>query len=182
MAETRVVNLRREPFDVYIGRAGRGQDGYFGNPFRREDPRCLEKFEDYFRERVDRDPEFNRRVSELRGLTLGCFCKPGKCHGDILAAWADSSGAEQPPEPALCACGNPAKYLCDAPRPFTKAEMLARFKAGEKINGHAATCDAPLCDSCREPPGMIASCGRGRGCLVDSIDRCRKCAVKAALA
>ena len=32
--QTVVVNIKKEPFDVYIGRAGRGQDGYFGNPFR----------------------------------------------------------------------------------------------------------------------------------------------------
>ena len=31
---TRVVNIREEDYDVYIGRAGRGMDGYFGNPFR----------------------------------------------------------------------------------------------------------------------------------------------------
>lgn len=30
---TRAVNLRHEPYDVYIGRAGHGQGGYFGNPF-----------------------------------------------------------------------------------------------------------------------------------------------------
>jgi hypothetical protein len=31
--QTVVVNIHK-PFDVYIGRTGRGQDGYFGNPFR----------------------------------------------------------------------------------------------------------------------------------------------------
>ncbi len=31
---TRVVNIRKKAYDVYIGRAGKGQDGYFGNPFR----------------------------------------------------------------------------------------------------------------------------------------------------
>jgi hypothetical protein len=31
--QTVVVNIKMERFDVYIGRAGRGQDGYFGNPF-----------------------------------------------------------------------------------------------------------------------------------------------------
>lgn len=84
----------------------------------------------------------------------------------------------------LCPCGNLAKYLCDSPRRFTREEMLQRLKAGERINGERATCDAPLCDSCREPPGVLFSCrrsGRGRGCEVDSIDRCRKCAVKATL-
>jgi hypothetical protein len=26
----------------------------------------------------------------LRGKTLGCFCKPHPCHGDIIAAYLDS--------------------------------------------------------------------------------------------
>ena len=34
---TRVVNIREEDYDVYIGRAGRGMDGYFtGNTFTEE--------------------------------------------------------------------------------------------------------------------------------------------------
>ena len=32
--QTVVVNINKEQFDIYIGRAGRGEDGYFGNPFR----------------------------------------------------------------------------------------------------------------------------------------------------
>lgn len=36
MSNTRVVNIRKESCDVYIGRAGQGKDGYFGNPFRLE--------------------------------------------------------------------------------------------------------------------------------------------------
>ena len=31
--DTTVVNLFKNKYDVYIGRAGKGQDGYFGNPF-----------------------------------------------------------------------------------------------------------------------------------------------------
>lgn len=31
--ETRVVNIYKEKYDVYIGRAGRGENGYFGNPY-----------------------------------------------------------------------------------------------------------------------------------------------------
>lgn len=33
------------------------------------------------------------RVSELRGQTLGCACKPGRCHGDVLARVADAEDA-----------------------------------------------------------------------------------------
>lgn len=29
-----VVNIYKDKFDVYIGRKGKGHDGYFGNPFR----------------------------------------------------------------------------------------------------------------------------------------------------
>ena len=42
-----------------------------------------------FADRIQNDPEFKRRVEELRGKTLGCFCKPKDCHGDIIASWLD---------------------------------------------------------------------------------------------
>lgn len=95
---TTVVNLHREPYDVYIGRAGHGHDGYFGNPFRicPAVPRdkVLARFHAYFLERLAEDPEFRRRVLELRGKRLGCFCKPLACHGDVIAAWLDSQPVE----------------------------------------------------------------------------------------
>lgn len=90
---TRVVNLRHEAFDVYIGRAGRGQDGYFGNPFRLPpDGRrgaTLDSYRTYFLSRIDTDAEFRSRVEGLRGKRLGCFCKPAACHGDVIAEWLD---------------------------------------------------------------------------------------------
>jgi hypothetical protein len=63
---TVVVNIYKEQFDAYIGRAGRGEDGYFGNPFRmvngtsRED--AVQKFQKKFTERIEKDSEFRRRV------------------------------------------------------------------------------------------------------------------------
>ena len=91
---TRVVNLRTEEFDVYIGRAGHGYDGTFGNPIKRgvDGPlgSTLPAFETYFLERVDRDPVFRQRVLELKGKRLGCFCPPKKlCHGNIIVRWLD---------------------------------------------------------------------------------------------
>jgi len=89
--QTIVVNIYKERFDVYIGRGGRGEDGYFGNPFRmengttRED--AIQKFQKYFSERIEKDSEFRRRVLELKGKKLGCFCKPKACHGDVIAEW-----------------------------------------------------------------------------------------------
>jgi hypothetical protein len=89
--QTVVVNINKEQFDIYIGRAGRGEDGYFGNPFRtgsgisRED--AVQKFQKYFTERIQKDSEFKRRVLALKGKRLGCFCKPKGCHGDVIADW-----------------------------------------------------------------------------------------------
>jgi hypothetical protein len=88
---TVVVNIHKEPFDVYIGRVGRGQDGYFGNPFRighgisRED--AVKRFQRYFADRIEKDSEFRRRILALKGRRLGCFCKPKACHGDVIADW-----------------------------------------------------------------------------------------------
>jgi hypothetical protein len=84
-----VVNLRKEPFDVYIGRDGHGQDGYFGNPFPGEP---LERYEAWFLSRCANDTQFRHRVETLRGNRLGCFCKPGPCHGDVIAAYVNGEG------------------------------------------------------------------------------------------
>jgi hypothetical protein len=93
---TVVVNLRRDEYDVYVGRPGKGMSGYFGNPVRRGSPcpECealhqtrgstLDCFEAYARRRIERDPEYRSRVLALWGKRLGCFCKPSRCHGDTL--------------------------------------------------------------------------------------------------
>lgn len=88
MTKTRVVNLRREPYDVYIGRPGP-----FGNPFvlTGEENRAevLARFKEWFEKKVRDDTVYRERVEALRGKTLGCFCKPKACHGDVIVAWLE---------------------------------------------------------------------------------------------
>lgn len=93
---TKVVNLNKERYDVYIGR-GAGERGLFGNPHVLDANAssslralCIEKFETYFLERLETDAYFKRRVHELKGKTLGCFCKPKQCHGDVIAKYLDA--------------------------------------------------------------------------------------------
>lgn len=92
--QTRVVHIRSEKYDVYIGRAGKGQDGYFGNPIVLRPGAArgstLEEYKVYFYNRLKNDPEFKRRIHELKGKTLGCFCKPHPCHGDIIKEYLDT--------------------------------------------------------------------------------------------
>ena len=84
---TRVVNRRKEPFDVYIGRPSP-----WGNPFSHMDG-TLAKFKvanrveaiARFREWFLGQPVLVARAQrELKGKVLGCWCKPDDCHGDVL--------------------------------------------------------------------------------------------------
>jgi len=91
---TKTVNIYNSDYDVYIGRAGRGNDGYFGNPFRltssRQRGATIQRYREYFYNRLETDPDFKRRVHELKGKTLGCFCKPSACHGDVIAEYLNN--------------------------------------------------------------------------------------------
>ncbi len=101
---TRVVNIRLDPFDEYIGRKGRGKEGCWGNPFAPFDrseksvAECLFNYRTYLVHRLDTDPAFRERFLLLKGKRLGCFCAPlggldgalpWKCHGQIMAAILD---------------------------------------------------------------------------------------------
>jgi hypothetical protein len=105
---TRVVNLRKEDFDVYIGRGSKWGNPYthlpveetmaqFWVPTREE---AIKLYRDWLWAMVQLTMEcpFSTEgditvedLASLHGKTLGCFCKPQSCHGDILvraAAWA----------------------------------------------------------------------------------------------
>lgn len=85
----RVVNIRTEPYDVYIGRPSK-----WGNPFSHKGG-TLAKFKVKNRkEAVDAYEKWITSgdgkhllndIHELSGMTLGCWCKPHKCHGDVLS-------------------------------------------------------------------------------------------------
>jgi hypothetical protein len=93
--EPKVVNCLKEPFDVYIGR---GRGSIWGNPYSHKEEtlaqfvvgsrkEAVEKFEEYLLS----NEELMAKIGELKGKTLGCFCKPKSCHGDILLKYANGS-------------------------------------------------------------------------------------------
>lgn len=108
--ETTVVNIKYQDYDVYIGRAGNGQDGYFGNPCKlnqlckycsmtHEWPTAtIPCYRRYFEERIAQDDEFKKRVGDLAGKRLGCFCKPNACHGDIIAEYVNGLSPNTEPD------------------------------------------------------------------------------------
>jgi hypothetical protein len=88
--KTKVVHCKKEKYDVYIGRPSK-----WGNPFThikdkktkaeyvvssREE--AIEKYREWITEGDGK--HLLKDLHELKGKTLGCWCKPKPCHGDIL--------------------------------------------------------------------------------------------------
>ena len=81
---TPVVHCKKAPFDVYIGRPSK-----WGNPFVIGRDGSREEVIEKFLRWVLEQPELMQEVHSLHGKTLGCFCAPEMCHGDVLAELAD---------------------------------------------------------------------------------------------
>ena len=85
MAHELVVHCKRAAHDVYIGRPSK-----WGNPFvigrdgTRDD--VIARYEAWLLEQ----PELVAALPELAGKTLGCWCAPRACHGDVLARLANT--------------------------------------------------------------------------------------------
>lgn len=101
MSETKVINIKDAPIGweddpnyVYIGRGGRGHDGYFGNPYNIQSGRkrgsTLKKYKIYLQRKITMDREFEQRLRDLKGKTLVCFCHPKPCHGEIMIPYIDN--------------------------------------------------------------------------------------------
>lgn len=63
----------------------------FGNPFVTRDAggkysreESVERYIEWFDERIEENTLFRRRVRELAGETLGCHCMPKLCHGHVI--------------------------------------------------------------------------------------------------
>lgn len=102
-----VQNLKEwmcDPQNVYIGRRGvvfvddpRGgkmrwppTDSVWANPFKvaKDDDasrnECIERYRQHLRNKMDAGEITKEMILDLRGNTLGCWCKPLACHGDVL--------------------------------------------------------------------------------------------------
>lgn len=82
----KVVHCKKEKYDVYIGRPSK-----WGNPYSHlENTRArfkvnnreeaIEKYKEWIRTQ----PDLLNSLHELKNKTLGCWCHPKPCHGDVL--------------------------------------------------------------------------------------------------
>jgi hypothetical protein len=84
----RVVHCKREKYDVYIGRPGP-----WGNPFplkkEEERDRVIERYRTWLQGELASGNIKEEDLLSLRGKTLGCWCAPRSCHGDVLLEEAE---------------------------------------------------------------------------------------------
>ena len=100
-----VVHCKREDYDLYIGRGNcprTGERGRWGNPFQigpdgdREE--VIEKYRRWLWKEVKASRISVADLASLHGKTLGCWCAPQTCHGEVLEAasvWALSEQARR---------------------------------------------------------------------------------------
>jgi len=103
-SRTTVVNIRRDNYDIYIGRANpawRLPESPFANKFviGRDGDRAevIAKYRAW----IATQPHLLAMLEDLRGKRLGCWCKPADCHGDVLVELLEGPPAPAPVQQAL---------------------------------------------------------------------------------
>ena len=84
MEMSRVVHCKKEDYDVYIGRPEK-----WGNPFSIGKDGTREEVVVKYEKWIRANTKLIADIPELVGKTLGCWCKPQSCHGDILLKLVD---------------------------------------------------------------------------------------------
>jgi hypothetical protein len=95
---TNVVNARdraTQPGDVYIGRGGPWGNKFSHKPSKFPDTvrvatveEAIARYRESLWAKVKAGEITVEQLAALHGKTLVCWCKPGPCHGDVLAAAA----------------------------------------------------------------------------------------------
>ncbi len=93
MVETKLINYRTYNLDrskiIPIDRRSK-----VGNPFRigesgwdRDD--VIRLYRKWFYERIESMSSFKKSILALKGRTLGCWCTPLPCHGNIIIEYLE---------------------------------------------------------------------------------------------
>lgn len=81
-----VVNINIDNYDIYIGRPSK-----WGNPFQIGIDGNRKEVIQKYRKWIISQPELLSSLHELKYKTLGCYCKPKECHGDVLVELIEAS-------------------------------------------------------------------------------------------
>ena len=73
-----------DPNNVYIGRGGVVFIDNKRFPPNGPLEERIEKYRIYMSKKLKEDDTLVKNLLQLQGKNLGCWCKPEKCHGDVL--------------------------------------------------------------------------------------------------
>jgi hypothetical protein len=90
-----------DPNNIYIARKGvvfvktetgkeryPKQDSIWANPFKidkdNERENLIDKYRTYIFDKLEKEPQLRVELKKLQSKSLGCWCKPEACHGDVL--------------------------------------------------------------------------------------------------
>lgn len=123
-AETKVINVRvanirpqynnlkewmKDTNNVYIGRCGilvidnvryPRENSIWANPYKIDDgngitrDNVIEKYRTYIIQKIENNDVLKQKLLQMKGKTLGCWCKPEACHGDVLVELIDKYSKE----------------------------------------------------------------------------------------
>jgi len=123
-AETKVINVRvanirpqynnlkewmKDTNNVYIGRGGilvidnvrfPKENSIWANPYKIDDSNgitrdnVIEKYRTYIIQKIENNDVLKQKLLQMKGKTLGCWCKPEACHGDVLVELIDKYSKE----------------------------------------------------------------------------------------
>jgi hypothetical protein len=83
----KIVHCEKEDYDIYIGRESKwGNPFYIGKDGTRKE--VINKYRNY----ILTNKYLMSCIYELKNKTLGCWCSPKPCHGDVLKEIAEGKG------------------------------------------------------------------------------------------
>ncbi len=83
----KVVHINKEEYDIYIGRGSK-----WGNPFKIGPDGNRTEVINKYRVYIMNNKKLMSCIDELKDKTLGCYCKPLACHGDVLIEITEGRG------------------------------------------------------------------------------------------
>lgn len=93
MSDNNNIYIGRKNVVFINGKRFPSESSIWSNPYKigkdgtREE--VVKKYETYMKDKLNKDKQLVNQLKELKGKTLGCWCKPDLCHGDILLKLID---------------------------------------------------------------------------------------------
>lgn len=103
MGHAQVVHCKKARYDIYIGRGSQ-----WGNPLTIGTDGTRDEVIDLYEQWLLAQPELVSELGQLAGKTLGCWCAPHDCHGEVLARLAARAPVPSPWDTAPASISNPA--------------------------------------------------------------------------